>query len=60
MLDGSYYRPALIGEGNVNTVGCWKAMKQAGYSGYINIEYEGDEISADKAIARAAAFLRNI
>jgi len=60
MLDGSYYRPALIGEGDVNTVGCWKAMKQAGYNGYINIEYEGDEISADKAIARAAAFLRNI
>jgi sugar phosphate isomerase/epimerase len=60
MLDGSYYRPALIGEGNVKTADCWKAMKESGYNGYINIEYEGDGISADKAIARAAAFLRNI
>ncbi len=60
MLDGGYYRPALIGEGNVNTAGCWKAMKESGYSGYVNIEYEGNEVSADKAIARAAAFLRNI
>ena len=60
MLDGSYYRPALIGEGNVNTVGCWKAMKASGYNGYINIEYEGNEIKADAAIAGAAAFLRNL
>jgi len=60
MLDGNYYRPALIGEGGVDTVGCWKAMRQAGYNGYINIEYEGNEIKADTAIARAAAFLRNI
>jgi sugar phosphate isomerase/epimerase len=60
MLDGKYYQPALIGEGNVNTIGCWKAMRDAGYNGYVNIEYEGNDIKADVAVARAATFLRNI
>ena len=60
MLDGSYYRPALIGKGNVNTIGCWKAMKQSGYNGYINIEYEENDVSADKAIAKVTAFLRSL
>lgn len=60
MLDGKYYSPALIGEGDIDTVACWRAMRDAGYQGYINIEYESDTVKADQAIARAANFLRNI
>lgn len=60
MLDGRYYTAALIGEGNVDSVGCWRAMRDSGYQGYINIEYESNTVKADEAVARAVAFLRNI
>ena len=60
MLDGRYYCPALIGEGKVDTAGCWNAMREAGYDGYINIEYENNHYRADDAIQRALAYLRSL
>jgi len=60
MLDGRYYRPALIGEGRVNHTACLKAMKKAGYDGCINIEYEGDKYTPDEAVRRAVAHLRGL
>ena len=33
-------------------------MKEYGYKGFINIEYEGDDIKADKATQMAVDYLR--
>jgi sugar phosphate isomerase/epimerase len=59
-LDGKYYKPALISQGGVDTAGVWKAMKDYGYKGFINIEYEGDEIKADKANHIVVEYLRSL
>lgn len=60
MLDGRYYRPALIGEGDLDHRACLRAMKQAGYSGCINIEYENDRYDPYEATRRAADYLRGL
>ena len=60
MLDGRYYQPALVGEGNVDQAGCLKVMKSSGYSGYINIEYEGNKYRPDEAVRRAVDYLRKL
>lgn len=59
-LDGHFYKPALIGEGMVDQLGSLKAMKAAGYQGYINIEYESNEYPADEATRRAAKYLQGL
>lgn len=41
--NGNYLRGAIIGHGNVPIKHCLKALKQAGYDGYIGIEFEGME-----------------
>jgi sugar phosphate isomerase/epimerase len=60
MLDGRYYKPALIGEGDIPTAACWQAFAEAGYEGYLNIEYEGNEIPAEEAMGRAVRYLRSL
>lgn len=60
MLDGKYYRPALIGEGKVPHKEVLTAMKKAGYNGCINIEYEGNKYDPYEGIRRAAQYLRGI
>lgn len=59
-LDGRSYESALIGEGIVPHRACLAAMKQAGYKGYINIEYEGNTYHPDEATRRAAKYLREL
>jgi len=59
-LDGRWYVPALIGEGIVDQRGCLQAMKAAGYAGYINIEYEGNDYPAADAVRRALAHLQGL
>ena len=59
-LDGRWYKAALIGEGLVDHKACLQAMKKAGYTGYINIEYEGNKYPPDEATRRAVAYLRNL
>ncbi len=58
MLDGKYYRPALIGEGTVDHRACIQAMEECGYSGCVNIEYEGDKYNPYEGIRKAAKYLR--
>lgn len=62
LLDGKYYGPALISEGALSRGvvhrACLQAMKNAGYQGCINIEYESNQYRADEGIRRAAAYLR--
>jgi len=60
MLDGRYYKAALIGEGDVDQAGTLAAMKRAGYDGCINIEYEGNDYPPVQAVWRAVQFLRNL
>lgn len=58
MLDGRYYKYTLIGEGDVDTSGCWRAMRDAGYSGFINIESIDDRLGAEESFRRIINHLR--
>ena len=40
---GNYFKGAIIGEGVIPIKSCLKALKKAGYDGYLSIEYEGSE-----------------
>jgi sugar phosphate isomerase/epimerase len=60
MLDGRYYKAALIGEGDVDQAGTLAAMKRAGYDGCINIEYEGNDYRPAEAVRRAVVYLRRL
>ena len=42
-LDGRFRRPVLVGDGEVDQIGGLAALKEIGYGGYINFEYEGSE-----------------
>jgi sugar phosphate isomerase/epimerase len=57
---GKYFKPALISQGDVNTAGVWKAMQDYGYKGFINIEYEGNDIKANEATQIAIDYLRSL
>ena len=59
MRDGSFCKPALIGEGVVDSRATVRELEALGYTGYINIEYEGNEKPADKAVQQALGFLRS-
>ena len=59
-LIGKYFKPALISQGDINTAGVWKTMKEYGYKGFINIEYEGNDIKADRATMMAVEYLRGL
>ena len=59
-LDGRWYKAALIGEGLVDHKACLQAMKQAGYKGYINIEYEGNTYPPDEATRKATGYLQGL
>ncbi len=60
MLDGRYYRSALIGEGDIDNRSCLKAMQEAGYDGYINIEYEYNDYDPFEATRRAVEYLHGL
>ncbi len=60
MLDGRFFKSALVGEGDVDTEGCWNALQASGYKGYINIEYEGDGYEQGDAVRRAVEYLRTL
>lgn len=40
---GNYLRGAIIGHGNVPVLHCIRALKKAGYDGFVAIEFEGVE-----------------
>lgn len=58
-LDGGFYRPALIGEGLVDYPSLLSTMVNAGYNGWVNIEYEGTEYQADEATRKAIRYLKS-
>ena len=59
-LDGRIYRAALVGEGLVDPLLCLQAMQSAGYTGYINMEYEGSEYDPKDAIVRGTKYLQTL
>lgn len=59
-VDGRFYRGALIGEGLVDQKSCLRAMKKCGYTGYINIEYEGNLYTPEVAVRKAHEYLQKL
>lgn len=59
-LDGRHYVGALVGEGVVEPFPCLQAMSAAGYDGYINMEYEGQEYDPKEAIVRGTKHLQKL
>ena len=57
-LDGKCRRAVLVGDGDVDQVPCLKAMKEYGYKGYINFEYEGNELTARDATIEGVRRMR--
>jgi len=57
-LDGKFRRAVLVGDGEVDQVGCLRAMKQHGYAGCINFEYEGYEYTPRDATIEGVRRLR--
>jgi len=57
-LDGKYRRAVLVGDGEVDQIGSLKAMKEYGYQGYINFEYEGREYSPREATVEGVRRIR--
>lgn len=56
---GSYIGGAVIGEGIVPVKRCLQILKNAGYDGYVSLEYESDE-DCISGITRGLNNLRNI
>ncbi|MHB0999934.1 MAG: sugar phosphate isomerase/epimerase family protein [Armatimonadota bacterium] len=40
---GNWLRGSIIGHGDVDVTGCLRALKSAGYDGFVSIEFEGME-----------------
>ena len=59
MRDGRYYFPALIGEGDIDSIATLRTLEELEYDGFINIEYENNKYPADEAIRRALDYLRS-
>ena len=59
MRDGFYYKPALIGEGVVDSRATVKALEEVGYDGFVNIEYEGDDVPAHEGVRRVLEYLKS-
>ncbi|MBI3944760.1 MAG: sugar phosphate isomerase/epimerase [Armatimonadetes bacterium] len=57
-LDGKYRRAVLVGDGDVDQVACVQAMREHGYQGYINFEYEGSDLSPRDATIEGVRRMR--
>ncbi len=57
-MDGQYRRAVLVGDGDVDQLGCIRAMHEYGYEGYINFEYEGYELTPREATIEGVRRMR--
>lgn len=55
----NYLKATVIGKGDVCVEQCLDILKQAGYNGYIDVEYEGAD-DCMEALKESVAFLRKI
>ena len=58
MKDGFYYKPALIGEGVVDSRATVRTLEETGYKGFVNIEYEGNEYPSHEGVRKVLEYLR--
>ena len=58
-FDGTRYAGTVIGEGDVDLRACLQSLKDAGYQGYLSIEYEGEEDAA-QSVAQSIENTRRI
>jgi sugar phosphate isomerase/epimerase len=58
-LDGLKYRGVALGEGDVALESCVRELASAGFDGWLNIEYEGEEPPAT-ALPRSIEYARKI
>ncbi len=58
-LDGRRYAGTIIGEGEVDLRTCLQSLKDAGYQGWLSIEYEGEE-EGTEAVAASIENARRI
>lgn len=59
-LSGKSYRPALIGQGLIDYPAMLRALRDANYRGYINLEYEDSRIPPMQAVRQAHDYLRQL
>ncbi|MHC4200647.1 MAG: sugar phosphate isomerase/epimerase family protein [Planctomycetota bacterium] len=59
-LDGKFRRSVLLGDGDVDQMGVLRAMKDSGYSGCINFEYEGSELTPREATIEGVRRMREM
>ncbi len=57
--DGLRYQGVALGEGDVALQDCIDGLRESGFNGWVNIEYEGDEPAAT-ALPRSVAYARRI
>lgn len=55
---GNYLKGVAVGAGDAKTAQCLTILRNAGYDGYVNIEYEGHE-DCIKGIEKGLAFYKN-
>ena len=57
--DGRFYRPAVLGEGNVELYPALQTLQECGYDGWIDVEFEGSNPPAAEGVAAGIAWLNN-
>ena len=58
-IEGVKFAGTAIGEGEVDLADCVTALRQAGFDGWLNIEYEGEEDSFS-AVSRSVDYTRRL
>ncbi len=62
--EGSRAKAALkstvIGEGDVKVAECLKALRDAGYDGFISVEFEAFDVDSREGIRRSVKFVENV
>lgn len=56
---GNFLRGTAVGYGDAKTAQCLQILKNAGYDGYVDIEYEGPEACIEE-LAKGLAFYRSL
>lgn len=60
-LDGTKFAGTVIGEGDVPLAACIEALRERHFSGWVNVEYEGEEdpmTAVERSMVNARALLR--
>ena len=59
-LDGRWYQAAAIGEGDFDYPPMLRAIRESGYTGWINVEYEAKTYSQLEGVRRSVDYLRSV